>query len=57
MKKLYMRTIIGYSGRDCVLIILFQLYGSKTGPFQVNLFWLGKYDPRTFILEEELIQY
>ena len=45
MKKLYMRTIIGYSGRDCVLIILFQLYGSKTGPFQVNLFWLGKYDP------------
>ena len=29
MKKLYMRTIIGSSGRDCVLIILLELYASK----------------------------
>ena len=42
MKKLYMRTIIGSSGRDCVLIILFQLYGSKAGLFEGNLFWVGQ---------------
>ena len=34
---------ISYSGRDNVLIILFQLYGSKTGLFQANLFWVGRY--------------
>ena len=39
-----MRTIIGSPGRDCVLIILFQLYGSKAGHFQGNLFWVGQYD-------------
>ena len=33
------------SRRDCVLIILFQLYGSKVGLFQGNLFWVGQYDP------------
>ena len=32
-----MGTIIG-SGRDCVLIILFQLYGCKVGLFQGDLF-------------------
>ena len=32
-----MRTIIGSSGRDCVLIILFQLYGSKVEFFEDNL--------------------
>ena len=37
MKKLYMRTIIGSSGRDCVLIILFQLHGFKTGLFEDNI--------------------
>ena len=53
-----MRTIIGSSGRDYVLIILFQLHGSKGGLFESNLFWVGQYDPpSTFILEEELIQY
>ena len=59
IKELYMRAIIGYSGRDCVFIILFQLWGSKTGLFQVNLFWMDKYDSihPTFILEEALIQY
>ena len=47
-----MGTIIG-SGRDCVLIILFQLYGCKVGLFQGDLFWGGgQYDPQTFILEQ-----
>ena len=39
-----MRTIIGSSRRDCVLIIPFQLYGSKAGPFKDSLFWVGQYD-------------
>ena len=45
MKKLYMHTIIGSSGKDFVLTILFQLYGSKAGIFKCNLFWVGHYDP------------
>ena len=58
MKKPYMHTIIGSSGRDCVLIILFQLYGSKARLFEYNLFWVGQYNlSSTLILEEELIQY
>ena len=57
IKKLYMYTIIGSSGRDCVLIILFQLYGSKAGLFEDNLFWLDQYDHPNVILKEELIQY
>ena len=44
MKKLYMHTIIGSPGRNCVLITLFQLYGSKAGHFEGNLFWVGQYD-------------
>ena len=58
-ERAYMRVIIGYSGRGCVLIIVFELCGSKARLFQVNLFWMGKYDPLrpTFILEEKLIQY
>ena len=51
-----MCTIIGSSGRDCVLIILFQLYGSRAGHFEGD-FQVGECDPQTFILEEELIQY
>ena len=39
--------IVGSSGRNCVLIILFQLYGSKTGLFESNLFWVGQYDNMT----------
>ena len=35
MKKLYMRTVIGSSGMYCVLITLFQLYGSKAESFKV----------------------
>ena len=57
MKKLYMRTKIGSSERGSVLIILYQLYGSKAGLFDGNLLWAGQYDPPTSILEEELIQY
>ena len=57
MKKLYMCTVVASSGRECVLIILFQLYDSKAGLFEGNLFWVAQYDPPTFILEEKLIQY
>ena len=39
-----MRTIIGSSGRDCVLIIFFQLYGSRAGLFEDDLFWVGHYE-------------
>ena len=54
-----MRAIIGSSGRGCVLIILFQLYGSKAEFFKVyTLLWVGQYDsPTTFILEKILIQW
>ena len=57
MNKPCMHTITGSSGREYVLIILFQLYGSEAGVFEDNLFWVGQYDPPTFILEKELIQY
>ena len=54
-----MRTIIGASGWDSVLIILFKLDGSKAWLFESNLFRVGQYDPppSTFILEEKLIQH
>ena len=62
-----MRTIIGSSRRDCVLVILFQLYGSWAGLFEGDSFWVGQYDKLPlpppspplpiFILKEELIQY
>ena len=39
-----MCTNIGISGRDNVLIILFQLYGSKAGLLDGDLFWVGQYD-------------
>ena len=58
MKKPHMRTIIGSSKGDCVLIILFPLYGSIARPFECNLFRMCQwYDPSTCILEEKLIQY
>ena len=55
MKEPCMRAIIGHSRRT--FIILFQLCGSKAELYQVDLFWMGKYDPLrpTFILEEALI--
>ena len=49
MKKRYIRTIIRSSGKDCVLIILFQLYGSKAGLFESNLFWVGHFTPNLHI--------
>ena len=49
MKKWYMRAIIGPSEGDCVLIILFQLYGSKTWLFDSG--WASMTPPPT--LEEE----
>ena len=52
-----MHTIIGFPGRDCVSIKLFQLYGSQAGLFEGLIFWVGHYDPSTFILEQKLIQY
>ena len=45
-----MRTIIGSSGRDCVWIILFQIYGCKAGLFESNLYWVGQYDLPTLNL-------
>ena len=59
MKKLYMCIIIGSSGRDCVLIILFQLYVFKAGFFEGNSFWVDQHDPHPpiFELKDELIQY
>ena len=57
MKKPYMPIMIGPSGRDCVLITLFQLYGSKAGLFEGNSFWVGQCDLLTFMLEEELYNF
>ena len=51
-----MYTIIGSSGRDCVLIILFQLYGTKAGFFEGNLFWVGQYDPHNLHIGRRTIQ-
>ena len=58
IKKSYMCTFASSSERDYVLFILFQLYGSKTGLFEGNLFWVGHNDPPPpmFILGEKLIQ-
>ena len=43
MKKLYMRTIIGSSGRYCVFI--YFNFTAKAGLFESHLFWVGQYDP------------
>ena len=58
-----MRTIIGSSGSNCALIILFQLYSSKAGLLKVIYSGWSVLPsappppPSTFILEEELVQY
>ena len=44
-----MCTILSSSGGECVLIILHQLYGSKAGHFESNLFWVDQYDPNHHI--------
>ena len=38
MKKPYIHTAAGFSGRECILIILFQLYGSRAGLLEDDLF-------------------
>ena len=48
-----MRKIINFSESDSVLIILFQLYGSKAGSFWRVSIAVGS----AVIPEEELIQY
>ena len=35
---------IGSSGRDCVLFILFQIYGSRAKLFEGDLFWVDQYE-------------
>ena len=45
MKKPYMHTSIGSTGRYCDLIIFFQLYGSRAELVQGNLKWVVQYDP------------
>ena len=45
MNKSCMHTIIGSFLKDCVLIILFQLYGSMAGLVESNLYWVGQYEP------------
>ena len=58
MKKSYIRTIIGSYVRGYVLIILFQLYGSRLGFLKVVYSgWVNMIPSSTFILEEELVQY
>ena len=59
IKKSYMRPILGYSGRDCVLINFFQLYALGLSFFKlIYSGWINMtLPPSTFILEEELIQY
>ena len=49
-----MHTIIGSFGRDCIVVMLFQLYGSKAGLFMVIYSGWVSITP-TFILKEELI--
>ena len=38
MKKLYAHIIIGSSGRECVFIMLLQLYDSRAGLNEGDLF-------------------
>ena len=54
-----MCTILGYSGRDCALIIVFNFMAIGLNLFKL-VFQVCKYTPpipSTFILEEEVIQY
>ena len=55
-KKLYKRTIIGSSRRDCVLIILFNFMTLRLC-LVIYSGWATMTPPTTFIIEEELIQY
>ena len=58
MKKPYMTTVKGSSGRDCVLIIMFELYGLSPRFLKVIYSgWVIKTPLSTFILEVELIHH
>ena len=63
MKKPYMCTIKGSSGRDCVLITLLQLYSSRGWLVEGDLFWVVHYDhppsppPTPTFVFEGFIQY
>ena len=63
MKKLYMHTVIGSFGRDCVLIIFFNFMALRQSFLKIIYFgWVSvtpppPSPPQPFILEEELIQY
>ena len=43
MKKPYMHTIIASTGKYCVLITFFQLYGPKAGLVECDLKWVVQY--------------
>ena len=43
---------LGSSGRDCVLIILYQHYGRKTGLFESYFFWVGQYEVKKVKLKK-----
>ena len=45
MKKPYMHTIIGSTGKYCVLITFFQLYGPRAGLVECDLKWVVQYNP------------
>ena len=59
MKKRNMLAILGSSGRDCILIILFQLHSLELGFLGVIYsVWVSITSPSpNFILEEKVIQY
>ena len=50
-----MRTIMGSFRRDCVLVILFQLYDSKYGLFEINVFLGGLL--RVFLFDTDPSRY
>ena len=39
------KLIMSFYGKECVLVVLFQRYGSMAGFFESNLFWVGQYEP------------
>ena len=41
----------------CFDYLISTIWLYKTGLFEGNFFWVGQYDPPTFILQKELIQY
>ena len=52
-----MSSVKGFFGRRSVLVILFQQYGPKLGFVEVIYSGWISMNPRSFILEKELILY